>query len=378
MKSFNLELMTILIAPDKFKGSLTSFEVTQAIKAGLEKNLANKILAFPFADGGDGFAAVMKYYLHTDTICCKATDPLGRPIDASYEWSNKNKTAIIEMAVASGLVLLKEEEKNPLKTSSYGTGLIIKHAIENGAKKILLGLGGSATNDAGIGILSALGFVFMDTDDKVLAPVGENLSAIKKIIAPVVLPAVQFEIACDVQNTLYGPHGAAYIYAPQKGADKNSVELLDSGLKNFATVIEQQTSKDVAQFTGSGAAGGIAAGLQAFFNISLAKGVELVAAASNIKEQLQTADLLITGEGKIDNQSTEGKVTGYMASLAKQFHIDCIAVCGMSALSEKEKQSMGFKKIITLANNTAEAKYAIENASKLLAEKASVILATQT
>ncbi|MFT3932537.1 MAG: glycerate kinase [Chitinophagaceae bacterium] len=361
--------ISILIAPDKFKGSLTSFEVVKALSNGLQ-SAGVVIKGFPFADGGDGFAAVMKYYLQTTTCTCDAVDPLHRKITVAYEWDEKNKTAIIEMAVASGLVLLKEAEKNPLKTSTLGTGMMIKDAIAKGAKKIILGLGGSATNDAGIGILSALGFQFYDAGENMLPACGSSLISIKKIIAPAILPDVKFEIACDVQNVLYGPNGAAYVYAPQKGADKEMVALLDSGLKNFAGVIEKSTGRTVASAAGAGAAGGIAAGLMAFFDVVLVKGVELVATASGIKKQLSFIDMIITGEGKIDNQSNEGKVTGYMAGLAKQYSIPCVAFCGIAALTKNESTAMGLNKIVSLAENESEVSYAIEHAAKLLQQKA--------
>jgi len=366
--------MTILIAPDKFKGSLTSFEVAAAIQEGLQQQEGLQVKAFPFADGGDGFAAVMKHYLQTETVYCRAVNPLGREISALYEWDAKNKTAIIEMAVASGLVLLKEEEKNPLKTSSYGTGLMIQHAIENGSKKIILGLGGSATNDAGMGILAAMGFQFVADNNAILPPCGRNLAAVKKIIKPAAIPAVQFELACDVQNVLYGPQGAAYIYAPQKGADAQKVIQLDNGLRNFATVIKAQTGNEIANIPGTGAAGGIAAGLMGFCSVILSKGVELIAAASGIKDQLPQADLLITGEGKIDHQSSEGKVTGYMASLAKQFNIPCMAICGFSTLSAQEAATAGFQKIKVLAANAGEIPFAMDNAAAMVKTQSAAII----
>ena len=216
--------MKIIVAPDKFKGSLTSFEACRSISRGIKSANEKMVVSeFPMADGGDGFALVLKHYLKTDTINCDTVDPLGRKINASFQWHEKQKAAIIEMAVASGLVLLKEKERNPLFASSLGTGLLIKHAVDKGAKKIVLGLGGSATNDGGTGILSALGFQFADEKGDHLNASGENLLRIKKIIPPSVVAQVKFEIACDVHNVLYGPNGAAYIYAPQKGADDEQV-----------------------------------------------------------------------------------------------------------------------------------------------------------
>ncbi|MEJ0103003.1 MAG: glycerate kinase [Bacteroidota bacterium] len=257
--------MKIIIAPDKFKGSLTAFEVCTAIEAGIKTIDGNRdIFSFPMADGGDGFAAIMQYYLHTETIHCPAVDPLHRPIEASYQWNETTRTAIIEMAVTSGLVLLNDEERNPFLTSTYGTGLLIKDAIEKGAVKLLLGIGGSATNDGGTGILEALGFQLRDINGNLLTANGQNLLAIKKIIPPV-LPNIKFEIACDVQNVLYGINGASFVYAPQKGANEQQVKILDEGLHNLAGILLQQTGKDVADIPGTGAAGGIPASLMCFF-----------------------------------------------------------------------------------------------------------------
>ncbi len=362
--------MKILIAPDKFKGSLTSFEVCNAVRTGLKKvKPAATVLEFPMADGGDGFAAIMKYYLHTDTIYCDTVDPLGRNMTAFYEWDEKNKTAIIEMAVASGLVLLKENERNPLRTSTFGSGLLIKDAITKGARKIILGLGGSATTDAGIGILVALGFQLINDKNELLQPSGENLCRIKSIVVPPVIPDIQFEIACDVHNVLYGRQGAAYVYAPQKGANEEQVKQLDAGLKNFADRIKEKTGKDVAGIPGTGAAGGIAAGLLSFFNVELKKGIEMIVDASKIKEHITDVNMLITGEGKLDEQSGEGKVVGYMAALARQHNIPCIAVCGQSGLNETRSKKMGLQKVIPIKDDVISTEEAMANAGELLTMK---------
>lgn len=363
--------MKIIIAPDKFKGSLTSFEVCDAIAKGI--GLANssiETVSFPMADGGDGFASILRHYYKTKTIDCDTTDPLNRKISAYWEWNETEKTAIIEMAVASGLVLLKEEERNALKTSTSGTGLLIKHAIEKGAKKIILGLGGSATNDAGIGILAALGFRFIDENDKLLLPIGENLLLIKKIILPSVLPAISIEIACDVQNTLYGSQGAAYIYAPQKGANEKAVKLLDDGLKNFAAVIKTQTGKDIAAIPGTGAAGGIAAGLMAFFNVSLKKGTDMLIHASGIEAAIHDTDLIITGEGKMDMQTLDGKVVDKISTLASENKIPVIAFCGIAEEKESLMKKLNISHIESLVSGGVSKEDAILNAGKILMKKA--------
>ena len=360
--------MKIIVAPDKFKGSLSSFEVCKAISRGIKRNNKNNVVSeCPMADGGDGFASVMKNYLKTATIDCDTLDPLGRKIRASYQWNELQKAAVIEMASASGLVLLNKKERNALYTSSLGTGLLIRHAIDKGAKKIILGLGGSATNDGGTGILSALGFQFSNEQGDPLPASGENLQRIRIIIPPSFIPVINFELACDVNNTLYGTHGAAYIYAPQKGADEKQVVILDHGLQNLSRVIIQQTGKDISNIPGTGAAGGIAAGLLPFFEVEMKNGIELIIAASKIEEFLADADLLITGEGKIDNQTSAGKVVGHVAFLAKKRGLDCIAFCGSVELNVFE--TLGVKKIVALVDELSTEEQAMKNAASLLEEK---------
>ena len=367
--------MNIIVAPDKFKGSLSSFEVCEAISRGLKRTANGLIVSnFPMADGGDGFAMVLKHYLHTTTINCDSQDPLGRKITASYQWNEKKKTAVIEMAVASGLVLLNKKEQNPLFTSTFGTGLLIRHAIDKGAKKITLGLGGSATNDGGTGILSALGFQFSNENGDHLPASGENLQLIKKIMPPPFLPAIKFEIACDVNNRLYGPGGAAYVYAPQKGANEEQVEMLDRGLRNLSSVIRRQTGKDISNIPGTGAAGGLAAGLLPFFAVDIKNGIDLIIESSKIEESLSNASLVITGEGKIDSQSSAGKVVGRIASLAKKHGLDCIAFCGKIELMESEK--LGLKTIVALTDEFTTEEQAIKNAAQLLEEKVSQTIKT--
>jgi len=321
--------MNVVIAPDKFKGSLTSFEACSAIASGIKTiDPAAVTFEFPMADGGDGFAAVLKHYLHTTTVACSTEDPLGRPLTATYE--HKDDTDIIEMASASGLVLLEEKERDPLKTSTYGTGCMIRAAIQAGAKKIILGLGGSATNDAGMGILAALGFQFTDHAGHPIKPDGGNLIHLHRIIPPAALPDITFTIACDVQNVLYGKEGAAHVYAPQKGATPEGVALLDQGLRHVAGLLK----KDVADIPGAGAAGGIAAGLMGFFDVRLEKGVQLVMDSSGIMDKLPHADLVITGEGKIDRQTEYGKVVSEIALAAAQHHIPVIAFCGVTEVKD--------------------------------------------
>ncbi len=329
--------MKIIIAPDKFKGSLTSIEVCNAIKGGiLEADNTIETLLFPMADGGDGFAEVLKYYLHTETQFVETFDPLGRNISASYEWNKKDLVAIIELATASGLVILKKEERNPMITSTFGTGLLIMDAIKRGANKIILGIGGSATNDAGTGILAAMGFIFLDGQNNIITASGENLCRIEKIIPPDILPQVKIEIACDVTNPLFGPEGAAHIFSPQKGATPEQVKKLDDGLKHFSKIIETETGKNLSKIPGTGAAGGIAAGLMAFLNACLLEGTELIINASGIQNSINGSDFIITGEGKLDHQSFGGKTISAITSIAQEKNIPVAAICGQLELTEEE------------------------------------------
>ncbi len=359
--------MKILVATDKFKGSLTSFEACNQIAEGIRLvNNNAEVLVFPMADGGEGFTAVLKYYLHTQTVTCKTVNPLMRQMYATYEWDSKTNLAIIELAAASGLLLLGEEERNPLKTSTFGTGILIQHAIDAGAEKIILGIGGSATNDAGIGILAALGFKFLDNNGQEINPVGGGLQYLRSIVPPDNLPSLHFEIACDVTNVLFGLDGAAYVYAAQKGATKNDIIVLDNGLQNFAKVVQVQALKDIAFFPGAGAAGGVAAGLMAYFDVSINAGADMILKKSAISTHMKDADLIITGEGKLDNQSLYGKVIGIVASLASQQQIPVIALCGKLAIDKKQIKQMGLLTAYGITDDGTNNMDAINNAGPLL------------
>lgn len=337
-----MSMLKIIVAPDKFKGSLTSIQVCEAIRRGLTGLPGQiEINLFPMADGGDGFAHVLKGYLGTDTINCLAVDPLGRPVTTSYEWDATTKSAIVELASASGLTLLRNEERDPFRTSTYGTGLQIRHSMDMGCQNIVLGLGGSATNDAGTGILAALGFTFMDGNGDTLQPVGDSLSRISRIIPPGTIPPLHISIAVDVDNPLHGPHGAAYTFASQKGASPAELQILDEGLAHFSNVVFQQTGRDVSTIPGAGAAGGVAAGLIPFFTTELVRGIDVVTRASGIADLMDSAHLVITGEGRLDAQSSRGKVISAVAALAVSRNIPCIAICGRQDLSQMEIQKLG-------------------------------------
>jgi glycerate kinase len=361
----------VLIAADKFKGSLTTFEACAHIAKGIHTaDPTLQLHLFPLADGGDGFQQVIEYYLQTKTIEYETVDPLHRPLHAAYQSDPVTKTAFVEVAIASGLVLLNKEERNPLKTSTLGTGLMIREAIRRGCTSIILGLGGSATNDAGMGILHALGFTFYSEDGKILEPCGENLSGIHDIQIPTTLPSVQFIIASDVQHVLHGKDGAAYVFAKQKGADDDSIRKLDAGLINFSNVIRRLTQKDVACVPGTGAAGGIAAGLMGFFPVEIKSGIEMVIDISGMKQFIESSDIVITGEGKMDEQTMVGKVIAGVLSLAQKTGKPVIICCGENTLDEALLIAKGVIATFTLMERCDSMEDAMRNAGSKLEETA--------
>ena len=246
--------MKIVLAPDKYKGSITGLQFCDIIEPVLRKHLDAEIIRLPLADGGDGTIEVIDYYLSGDMIKVKVKDPLFRPIEAAYLFSKRTKVAFIEMAEASGLKLLLPEDQNCMNTTTYGTGELIAHAMGQGAEHIILGIGGSATNDCGMGMASALGYQFLDHDGQQIQPIGRHLSKVKSIDVTSVntaLKSVKFQIACDVKNPLYGPNGAAYIYAKQKGANAEAIAHLDKGLEHISKVIDEQLNLKTQNIVGA-------------------------------------------------------------------------------------------------------------------------------
>ncbi|MFK7905268.1 MAG: glycerate kinase [Chitinophagales bacterium] len=324
--------MRILIAPDKFKDALNAIEVAKAIEDGFRlQNKDSRIKLFPLADGGQGTAQILTFYTEGTLHTIEVTDPLLRPIEATYGISKDGKTAFIEMAAASGLHLLMPSERNCYYTSSYGTGELIVDAIEKEVEHIILGVGDSATNDAGIGMANALGYRFLDKFNMELAPIGESLKHIAKIDATnvnVFLEDTRFTFAYDVDCPLHGSEGAAYIYARQKGASFSQIDSLDLGLENFARLAKWTYHKDLRKIEGSGAGGGMGAGAYFFLNASPKKGIELVMEMSHFKEELPLTDLIVSGEGKIDHQSLQGKVVKGVCDAAKGLGIPVLALCG--------------------------------------------------
>ena len=365
--------MNILLAPDKFKGSLTANEVCDALKQGLlQTNPELNIISIPLADGGEGTCELLTQYFKGSIISVEVVGPRFEKINAAYGISNDGNTAFIEMAKASGLQLLKPENRNPLLTTTFGTGELIRHALDRGVKKILLGIGGSATTDAGMGMAHAVGFEFYDSNDKLLKPIGENLVRLHSIKTDKVHPNIKdtnFVALCDVDNPLFGAKGAAYTYAPQKGANEKAVKLLDDGLRNFEKII-QQTFKTTANFPGAGAGGGLPGGAKVFLNMTIHRGMEYIIKATGLEEKIQQADLIITGEGKIDQQTLAGKVVMEIGKLGLKYNKQVVAITGKCELRNLELQKIGLAHVISLMDYQVSEKEAIAKASSLIQEKA--------
>ena len=354
--------MKIVLAPDKFKGSLTGMQFCAAVEEGIKEIIPQAdIVKLPLADGGDGTIEILQYHLNGERVKVKVNDPLFRKMEASYLYMDSIETAFIEMAEASGMYLLKKEEQNCFHTTTLGTGELIVDAIKKGAKKIILGIGGSATNDCGMGMAKALGYKFEDENGKELEPIGKNLSKVKVINSDYVIGAlksIDFKVASDVSNLLYGKDGAAYIYGPQKGASKEEIEQLDNGLKNIASIFKSQFHIDVQNIKGAGAAGGMGAGTLVFLNAELKSGIDLVKDLVDFDTKIKGADWIITGEGKLDSQTLSGKTLSGVLKSAKQHNISVAALCGAISLSKEESELLGISytdAVIKSANSLEDA-----------------------
>ena len=324
--------MNIVIAPDSFKESLTALEVAVAIKTGFERIFPNaEYQLVPMADGGEGTVQSLVDATQGSLQKIAVIAPLANTVEAFWGLSGDKQTAFIEMAAASGLHLVASEQRNPLVTTSYGTGELIKAALDQGVKKIILGIGGSATNDGGVGMLQALGIRFLNTHQQEIGFGGEQLTFISQIDLSALDPRltqVEIEVACDVNNPLCGEYGASAIFGPQKGATAAMVEQLDKALAHFAQVVKSQLGKEIAYHAGAGAAGGMGAGLLLLPNVRLKSGVQIVIEATHLQDKILQADFVITGEGRMDAQSIAGKTPIGVARLAKQWNKPVIAIVG--------------------------------------------------
>lgn len=341
----------ITIAVDSFKGSLSSREVADAFEEGFKSQYPKcEVVKVSIADGGEGTVDALVETLNGELVKALVVDPLGRTISAQYGIIDDGRTAVMEMSAASGLPLIAPTERNPLRTSTYGTGEMIVDAIKRGCRKFLVGIGGSATNDGGTGMLRALGFRFLDAEGNELIGGGEILERIDQIDASTAraeLAECEFIVACDVTNPLYGPEGAAYVFAPQKGADAAMVERLDLGLRNYARAIERFNGVQVDAIAGAGAAGGLGGGFKALLGARLEPGIDMVLNAMQFSKIIAGSDLVITGEGRIDRQTTMGKAPSGVLREATAQGIPTIAIGG-AVQPCKELEQSGFAAVLPI------------------------------
>ncbi|MCD7851258.1 MAG: glycerate kinase [Parabacteroides sp.] len=372
----------VVIAIDSFKGCLTSEEAGKAAAAGIKAVFPDcETLLFPIADGGEGMLDVL---LSTTKGTCQTLSvhgPLMEPVEGRYGLSGDGQTALIEMATVSGLPLVPREKRNPMLTTTYGTGELILDALRRGCREFIVGIGGSATNDAGLGMLQALGFRFLDRDGNPLGTGGRVMPEVAAIDTSAVHPALKeahFTIACDVENPFCGLDGAAYIFAPQKGADPDMVKELDAGMHTLAQVIRSATGKEIADYPGAGAAGGMGGGFLAFLNAELKPGIRLMLEALDFEEKVKGVDLVITGEGQVDGQTAMGKVPSGILKEAQKQNIPVIVIAGSIEDTEKMNQA-GFQGVFSITpgpislEKAMEPEFAKENIRRTICQVCSAI-----
>lgn len=372
----------VVIAIDSFKGCLTSEEAGNAVMKGVKAIFPDcETLLFPVADGGEGMLDILVSATKGKYRTLPAHDPLMEPMQGRYGISGDGQTALIEMAAVSGLPLVPEEKRNPMLTTTYGTGELIRDALEQGCRRFIVGIGGSATNDAGLGMLQALGFRFRDKQGNLLGTGGRILSQVASIDTSAVHPALKearFTIACDVHNPFCGPDGAAYVFAPQKGADAGMVKELDAGMQALALVIRSATGKDISDVPGAGAAGGMGGGFLAFLNAGLKPGIRLMLDALDFGEKIKGADLVFTGEGRADRQTAMGKVPFGVLEEARKQHIPVIVLAGCIEDTEQMNRA-GFQGVFSITpgpvslEKAMEPEFAGENIRRLVTQICSVI-----
>lgn len=367
--------MNFLLLPDKFKGSLTAQQLILSIKNGVLKALPGAGFEHVVAsDGGDGFLDAVAEYRETESITTVVVDPLGRELTTTMLINGETGEAFIELAKASGLVLLKPEERSAVNTSTRGTGIQIRKAIEQGIRKIFIGLGGSATNDAGMGIAFELGYRFLDAKGNSLLPIGANLEQVRSINTEEVLPELdvtEIYAVNDVNNPLFGSEGAAQVYAAQKGASQKEIWILDRGLQNLDLRVRQQLGVEASRLPGAGAAGGTAYGLKCFLNAKFIGGTAFLLELAKIPELIGSRkfDFIITGEGKIDSQTLSGKWINGVMKLGRAFQIPVVAVCGKLEVAPEQLKQAGLHEIIEVGDKEKPLEYNMTHAAELV-EKA--------
>lgn len=358
--------MQLLVVPDSFKESLSAKEVADAIARGIHSvNPEITVKQLPFSDGGEGALDLLQNLFEGELVTTSTIDAMGRSIKAPYFRFADRKAAWIELSQASGLAQIEVDQRNPMLASTYGTGLQIRHALDHGAEEIYLGIGGSATNDGGTGILSALGGLFSDAEGEMLLPGGGFLTELDHIDVEAI-PQFQLKVACDVNNPLLGKQGATAVYGPQKGVTPEMEPPLEAGLTNFSKHIELLTQKSVAEVPGAGAAGGCAAGLHGLLGAELVSGFELLAELSQLEEQIAASDLIITAEGRIDGQSLEGKLPVGVAKLAKKHHKPVVVLAGSIGEHLDPLYALGIDAVFSIQSKPCTLEESISNASELL------------
>ena len=324
--------LVIVLAPDSFKESMTAKEACVAMERGIKKVNSNiQCIHVPMADGGEGTMQSLVDATGGEVYSLEVVGPLGNKVKAEYGILGNGEIGVLEMASASGIHLVSLEERNPLITTTYGTGELIKACLDRGVKKLLIGIGGSATNDGGVGVIQALGGRLLDKDGNELGFGGGELEKLDRIDLTNFdrrLKDVVIEVACDVSNPLCGENGASYIFGPQKGASVEMIKILDNNLKHYAKVIKEQFGKDVLEIAGAGAAGGLGAGLMVFLNGNLKKGIEIVIEYSGLEKKVKNCDMVWTGEGSIDFQTQYGKTPLGVATVAKKYNKPVVALAG--------------------------------------------------
>jgi glycerate kinase len=362
----------IVVAPNAFKGSLTALQAAAAMTAGVARAAPTaEIVQVPVADGGDGMVDIVREALQGELHRVSVSGPRRRPVEAAYCFVPETGLAAIEMALASGLVLLPEEQRDPTVTTTLGTGELIADALSHGVSRIVVGIGGSATNDGGLGMATALGIRFLDQAGQPVEPMGGALGRVRHIDMDGLDPrlgAVRIEAVCDVDNPLTGPKGAAQVYGPQKGATLAQVEQLDAGLVNLADVIQADLGLDVRALPGAGAAGGLGAGLYAFLGAELRRGVDLVLELVGLNRQLEGADLVLTGEGQIDAQTAHGKAPAGVGAAARARDIPCLAITGSMGKGLDALREVGIDAVFSLCTGPLSLEQAMRDGARFMSE----------
>lgn len=364
--------MKFLVAPDSYKGSISATSAALAMEEGIKRIFPkSQVIKVPLADGGEGTVEALVTATKGKIITKTVKDPLGREIESFFGVLGDNKTAVVEMAAASGLPLLKTDERNPLITTTYGTGQLIKAALDHGCEEIIVGIGGSATNDGGAGMAEALGVVFLDENGAKLPWGGAALKNLHKIDVSNLDPRLEktkITVACDVDNPLCGKRGASAVYGPQKGATKEMVELLDLALANYAQKIKDEIGVDVLNIPGSGAAGGLGAGILAFLRGSLKPGIKIILDAVDFENKVKDASMVLTGEGKIDEQTAYGKAPMGVAQAAQKYNVPVLAFGGILGSNYEKVYEKGIDYVSGNVQSIMDLDQAIADGYKLLAD----------